>query len=104
LPGRFFADWQPAVLSSCLTGSAQIAIVLFRLAAISGEGRYRIAADRLLNAVKALQTVDSSDPNINGAIAGSYPLFGGYMRAGYPNWATKYFVDALMLQDTVAQS
>jgi len=33
-----------------------------------------------------------------GAVAGSFPLFGGYMRAGYPNWATKYFLDALLLQ------
>jgi len=26
------------------------------------------------------------------------------MRAGYPNWATKYFVDALMLQDRLDRS
>lgn len=102
LPGRFFPDWEPAVLSSCLTGSAQIAIVLYRLASLTGEARYRSGADRLVDALKALQASDSSDPNINGAIAGSYPLFGGYMRAGYPNWATKYFVDALMLQNAAS--
>lgn len=30
-------------------------------------------------------------------LEGSFSLFGGYMRVGYPNWATKYFVDALLL-------
>lgn len=102
LPGRFLPDWEPAVLSSCLTGSAQIAIVLYRLATLTGRDHYRSHADRLVNGLKCLQTLDSDDANINGAIAGSYPLFGGYMRAGYPNWATKYFVDALMLQGNIA--
>jgi hypothetical protein len=35
---------------------------------------------------------------LNGALAGSFPIFGAYMPAGYPNWATKYFLDALLLQ------
>jgi hypothetical protein len=33
----------------------------------------------------------------------SGPLFGEYMRAGYPNWATKYFLDALLLQERLSQ-
>lgn len=102
LPGRFFSDWEPAAMSSCLTGSAQIAIVLFRLTVLTGEPRYERAAHRLINFLKALQTLDGSDPDFVGAIAGSFPLFGGYMRAGYPNWATKYFVDALMLQSAAS--
>jgi len=98
LPGRFYADWEPAGLSSCLTGSAQIAIVCYRLAQHTGDSRYRAAADRLVDYLKALQLLQSDDPSGVGGIAGSFPLFGGYMRAGYPNWATKYFLDALMLQ------
>lgn len=98
LPGRFFADWEPAGFSSCLTGSAQIAIVCYRLSALTGEPRYRAQADKLVNYLKALQVTRSDDPAMVGAIAGSFPLFGGYMRAGYPNWATKYFLDALLLQ------
>jgi uncharacterized protein YyaL (SSP411 family) len=98
LPGRFYADWEPAVFSSCLTGSAQIAIVFYRLYQHSGEARYRAAADALVNYLKGLQVLDSDNPALNGAIPGSFPLFGGYMRGGYPNWATKYFLDVLMLQ------
>ena len=98
LPGCFYSDWEPAVLSSCLTGSAQIAIVCYRLAEQTGEFKYRSHADKLVNYLKSLQLTKSEDAALVGAIAGSFPLFGGYMRAGYPNWATKYFLDALLLQ------
>lgn len=97
LAGRFDADWRPAVSSVCLTGSAQIAIVLYRLHELSASARYRDAADRLVAFLVDKQRLDSPDEGINGAIAGSFPLFGEYMKAGYPNWATKYFADALML-------
>lgn len=98
LPGCFYSDWEPAVFSSCLTGSAQIAIVCYRLTEQTGEPKYRTHADKLVNYLKALQVTRSDDAAVVGAIAGSFPLFGGYMRAGYPNWATKYFLDALLLQ------
>lgn len=98
LPGRFYADWVPAVFSSCLTGNAQIAVVCFRLYEITGLVKYNQAADMLTNSLKSLQVINSEDLPFNGAIAGSFPIFGGYMRGGYPNWATKYFIDALLLQ------
>lgn len=98
LAGRYYADWEPAALSSCLTGNAQIAIVCYRLFELTGAAEYKRAADALVGALKALQVQESPNPALNGAIAGSFPLFGGYMRAGYPNWATKYFIDALLLQ------
>ncbi|MBF0195453.1 MAG: hypothetical protein HQL71_12900 [Magnetococcales bacterium] len=105
LAGRFFSNWQPASLSSCLTGSAQIAIVAFRLYEITGEKSYQEAGNRLLNYLKALQQTQNPDPNIIGALAGSFPiLLGSYMRGGYPNWATKYLLDALMLQDKLETS
>ena len=45
LHGRWYQDWQPAAFSSCLTGSAQIAVVCYRLAEHTGDARYREAAD-----------------------------------------------------------
>jgi uncharacterized protein YyaL (SSP411 family) len=98
LPGMFFADWRPATFSSCLTGSAQIAIVGYRLSEMTGRTEYRAAADRLTDFLKGLQALDAPDENVNGALAGSFPLFGDYMRGGFPNWATKYLLDALMSQ------
>ncbi|WP_286820613.1 hypothetical protein [Desulfobacter sp. UBA2225] len=98
LAGRFDRSWKSKAAYSCLTGSAQIAIVLYRIAQIFGKSDYIDAADRLVDFLKALQVRGCPDLNMNGAIAGSFPLLGGYMTAGYPNWATKYFLDALLLQ------
>lgn len=102
LPCRFYADWEPAGFSSCLTGNAQMAVVCYRLYEQTGLHEYRSAADSLTDFLKARQVTNSSNPALNGAIAGSFPLYGEYMRAGYPNWATKYFVDALLLQAKLA--
>ena len=104
LHGRFYEDWEPAGFSSCLTGSAQLAVVCYRLHQITGSPGFRTAADRIVNHLKPLQALDTADPAINGALGGSFPLFGSYMTAGYPNWATKYLLDALMLQETVSPS
>jgi len=102
LHGRFYEDWEPAGFSSCLTGSAQLAIVCYRLHQVLGAPAYRTAADRLVDHLKALQALGTAEPALNGALGGSFPLFGSYMTAGYPNWATKYLLDALMLQDALA--
>ena len=102
LPGRFYSDWRPAAFSSCLTGSAQIAVICYRLFEHTGAVKYRVAADSLLNFLKALQMVNTSISEVRGAIPGSFPLVGAYQTLGYPNWATKYFLDALMCQQRLS--
>jgi hypothetical protein len=104
LPGRFAANWEPAVFSSCLTGNAQIAVVCYRLHEKTRDPKYCFAAERLVNYLKPLQIIDENFPQISGAIPGSFPIMGGYMTAGYPNWATKYYLDALLLQDRVREA
>ena len=98
LAGRFRADWRPAVSWACLTGSAQFAIVCYRLARMRGEHALGETADRLVDFLKAVQVTRSADAGVVGPLAGSFPILGGYQTGGYPNWATKYFLDALMLQ------
>jgi hypothetical protein len=98
LPGRYYSNWEPASFSSCLTGSAQLAVVCYRLFQHTRVQLYRAAADRLVNFLKPLQRLEPDCAEINGALPGSFPIFGEYMTAGYPNWATKYLLDALMLQ------
>jgi hypothetical protein len=94
----FDADWEPAVFSSCLTGSAQIAGVCYLLYEHTAERRYLEEADRLMNFLKALQPLDPAVPGVHGALAGSLPLTGVYQTGGYPNWATKFFADSLMMK------
>jgi rhamnogalacturonyl hydrolase YesR len=98
LHGRFYSNWEPACFSSCLTGSAQIAIVCFRLFEKTGDRKYKDSADKMVNYLKPLQKLDSPNDAMNGAIAGSFPISGSYMTMGYPNWATKFFLDSLVLQ------
>jgi hypothetical protein len=98
LPGRFDKSWRPAAKWSCLTGSAQLAIVGYRLSQVRAEARHAQAADRLVDWLKGVQRLQTGNPGIDGALAGSFPIMGGYMTGGYPNWATKYFLDALMAQ------
>jgi hypothetical protein len=38
-----------------------------------------------------------------GGIKGSHPINGGYHPWQYPNWAAKFFADALMLEETITQ-
>ena len=102
LHARFYPDWEPAGFSSCLTGNAQLAVVCYRIYEACGLERYRDAADTLLGLLKSLQILDGPNPGINGALAGSFPIVGDYMPCGYPNWATKYLLDALMLQDRLS--
>jgi hypothetical protein len=71
---------------------------MYRLDELDGTTSFRPYADKLVDFVKAVQRHDSADANANGAIPGSFPIFGEYMTAGYPNWATKYFLDAVLLQ------
>jgi hypothetical protein len=54
-------------------------------------------ASRALRYVLGHQDVVTSDLNVRGAIKGSQPIWGGYATLSYPNWATKFFVDSVML-------
>ena len=102
--GCFYPDWEPATFSSCLTGSAQLAVLCSRLYEHTLSQSYLAAADRIVDYLKALQLLDSPNPCLNGALAGSFPLCGEYMPVAYPNWATKYFLDSLLLQERCAGS
>ncbi len=86
---------------TCLTGNAQLAIVWLKLYRLTGDARLVNAALKLIDQVKSTQRLGSRYPGIRGAVAGSYPLWGGYERFGYPNWAAKFLADAIMLQEQV---
>lgn len=100
MPGRFDRDWRPTVRWSCLTGVAQLAINWARLHQITGEDKYRQAARRGNGFLKTTHKL-AGDPDERGGIKGSHPIDGAYHPWQYPNWAAKFFADALMLEDQV---
>jgi len=57
---------------------------------------HRTQAVKLENYVKTLQVCQSEDAVVTMTYA--LKLFGAHTRSGYPNWAIKYFLDALMLK------
>jgi hypothetical protein len=82
----------------CLTGNCQLAIAWAKLHESTGDEAWRRAAIRALDYVMSCQDVETDDLNVRGAIAGSHPIWGRYAPLSYPNWATKFFVDAMILR------
>jgi hypothetical protein len=44
------------------------------------------------------QNITTSDLDVRGGIKGSHPVWGRYAFMSFPNWATKFFVDAMWLR------
>lgn len=91
--------WRPLSRAACLTGDAQMALCWLRLHQHTGEPRYREAGRQALAFVAGAQRGDDRWPPIRGAIAGSHPVWGPYLPWCFPNWAAKFFLDALMLAE-----
>ena len=98
LPSTLTIDGRAASRSCCLTGNSQFALVWGRLFAIGGDRRYVDAMDRALAFVMATQDLTTPDRDVRGAIKGSDPVWGRYAPMSYPNWATKFFIDAMWLR------
>ncbi len=97
LAGRFSRGFKPAAFWSCLTGSAQISCCWLILYEITGTERYRDAALKVNRFLR--RTIDvRGSPDTRGALKGSFPVFGDYCRYQYPNWGTKFLIDAHMLE------
>lgn len=82
----------------CVTGLCQWAAHCFRLSRLGDpELATKFASEgrRSLEAAKALQ-MHSPLAALHGALPGSVPLAGRYMRFALPNWGVKFFLDALL--------
>jgi rhamnogalacturonyl hydrolase YesR len=98
LQGRWDENWNGSEYVIC-TGCAQISIVWLTLYGLTGERKYKDAASRMNDQLIFIQRRNYNEKESSkGAVTGSYPLWGKYEPFGFPNWATKYFADALMLE------
>jgi hypothetical protein len=104
LAGELDSKWKASRSDySCLTGNAQMALIWFRLARMNCDARFINAGIKALDLVKAAQPMDSGDPGIRGGIPGSSPAWGEYIYMALPNWAAKFFIDAMLAkQDALA--
>jgi hypothetical protein len=97
LAGTYDDGWTPTAGYACVTGVAQMALCWLRLFQLTGRLDYREAAGRAIAYVKRTQRIEEADDILRGAVPGSAPIWGGYSRFEFPNWAAKFFADALMM-------
>jgi len=96
LHGRYDASWR-GTEAFITTGGAQMSIAWQRLWAHTGEQQYREAASMMNSWLRELQVQEITWP-CQGALFGSAPLWGRYEAFGCPNWASKYFLEALTME------
>ncbi len=95
-PARVRADWSSNYNWSCITGNSQLALNNYRLHEILSDNSFLSPAKRANRFNMSMQDTVTRDQNIRGALKGSHPINGGYMTYRYPNWAAKFFIDALL--------
>jgi len=98
LPATFAERWESGDNYTCLAGCAQTAVVWFRLFEITEQNRFLDAAQRMNQYLKTVQIPAGIDPSAEGGIPGSYPVYGAYERLRLPNWAAKFFADAMLAE------
>jgi hypothetical protein len=97
LAGTYRDGWIADANYACLTGIAQMSLNWTRMAQVTGDETFRTNARAGLAYLKSTQRLNDADPIVNGGIAGSSPIWGDYSRFEYPNWAAKFYADALMM-------
>ncbi|MBC2714576.1 MAG: hypothetical protein HF978_04630 [Desulfobacteraceae bacterium] len=101
LGGCLNKNWQSSVKWCCLTGNAQLAIILLKLFRHTNQNEYLTKARTLITFLKTTQNCTASDHALRGGIKGSYPFNGVYGRFQILNWATKFFIDAMLLEEQI---
>ena len=97
LSGVYDYKWNGLVNYSCLTGNCQLSVIWLKLFKQYQDDFFLSAARKCMELVTSYQKLHSINPGIRGAIAGSRPIWGEYITYAYPNWAAKFFIDALLL-------
>jgi rhamnogalacturonyl hydrolase YesR len=99
LPGQISVDGKTITKYCCLTGNCQFSIIWAKLFDRTNEEIYRTNVIKATDYVMGCQDINTTNLDIHGAIKGSQPIWGRYAPFSFPNWATKFFVDAMMLRN-----
>lgn len=97
LAGTYGSDFRAGQQFACLTGNAQMSCIWLRLCELTGDLRYLNAALKMNELLKQLLPRTGRQEMIGG-VAGSYPIWGAYQPLRMISWGTKFFADALMLE------
>jgi hypothetical protein len=100
LPGMQRRDFSAAADWCCLTGSAQTSAVWSQLYQWTRDERYSVAVQVINRYLMARHDIRNPDPRLRGGLPGSWPVWGAYGHLQVLNWATKFLVDALSLEES----
>jgi hypothetical protein len=101
ISGQIDTAGRPQGRYCCLTGNCQMAIVWLKLFEITKAQWHYQAAAASLRYVMSCQDICTPDFDIRGGVKGSQPIWGRYTRLSYPNWATKFLIDGLLMLSRV---
>ncbi len=96
IAGTYDRNWQSSAYYVCLTGLAQTSIIWSILDKTNNSSEFQAHVDSALKYLKQKQYILNNDAVNDGAVAGSFPIWGRYSMFEYPNWAAKFFADALI--------
>lgn len=92
--GCYDEAWRADHSFRCVTGNAQLSVFFQRMWTVTGDPKFQRAAQFVLWEILDDQCF-GKNPNKQGGLPGSAPLWGPYLRLRYPNWAAKFFLDAV---------
>src|SRR5690606_8479593 len=95
--------WNGDYWFTSLTGNCQMSISFSKIYKQTQDTRYQQGAFKIFEDVIPYQN-QSRNINKRGAIPGSAPFYGRYLTLRYPNWATKFFLDAYRMLKVNATS
>ncbi len=101
LYAHYDKNWSTTCKFYCLTWLAQLSILWGKLYQDTNEKDYLFYAIKLNYFVKQTQNITTKNENVRWWIKGSYPIWWKYMIWAYPNWAVKFFIDALLLEERI---
>jgi hypothetical protein len=96
LAGWYDEDWNGDYWFTCLTGNCQMSIIFNRIFEQTSDLRFLNAGLKVFEDIIPYQKM-GRHINTRGGVPGSAPFFGRYLSLRYPNWSTKFFLDAYRL-------
>lgn len=96
-PGEINMNFKTKTKSSYLSANAQISILFSKLFKITKNKKYQDASLNLLHYLKRKQDLENKNTGIRGGIPGSSPINGKYEPKKILSWATKFYLDAYLI-------
>ncbi len=92
--GAYAEDWTPRLNYFCVTGNAQLSLLVAEMGQSIRSQDWHVLALEVFGEVAHAQCLLRGSP-VYGGIPGSIPFSGPYLRFRYPNWAAKFWIDAI---------